>query len=253
MNNHSILKKGLCLLILCTVAVLGSCASSGSGEAAGAPKSSSSITTIERSTIGTVGKYTYEFWNQNETGDAKMGLREDGSFEVSWSGIFNMLGRYGVRPGQGVKSVTYAVDNYAVSKGVSYLCVYGWTYDAGTDENLVEFYIVDNWKNFRPPGNNGTLKGTVSVDGSTYDIYTSIRKNQPSIKGTKTFTQYWSVRRNGAQRLSGTIDVAAHFDAWKKLGMGFGNTMYEVSFCVEGYGGNSGGSGSANVSKLSFK
>lgn len=242
-NNRSIL---IAVLLAVSLVFIGSCASAGKAG------SSSAVKTIESSQIGTYGEYTYEYWNQNETGDAIMDLREDGSFEVTWKGIFNMLARYGVRPGLDVTSVTYAVEDYYANSGVSYLCVYGWTYDSGTDENLVEYYIVENWKNFRPPGNDGTKKGTVTVDGATYDIYTSVRTQQPSIKGTRTFTQYWSVRRPENMRLSGTIDVMAHFNAWKELGMGFGDTMYEVSFCVEGYGGNAGGSGHANVTQLSF-
>jgi len=203
------------------------------------------------SKIGTVGDYTYEYWNQNETGDADMGLRSDGTFEIGWNGIFNMLARYGIRPGDPVHSVTYNVSDYSVSSGVSYLCIYGWAYN-GSYEDLIEFYIVDNWKNYRPPGNNGTYYKTITVDGDKYDIYTSERVNQPSINGNTTFTQYWSVRQNGSQRLSGTIDVDAHFTAWEDAGLTIGNTLYEVSFCVEGYSGSSSGKGHANVSELTF-
>ena len=238
---QSKLHKGTYVLALALL--ISSCASTGDNGV---------YTELSSSRIGSFEGFTYEFWNQNGTGDAAMTLRKDGSFDVGWSGIYNMLARNGVRPGQNVKSVTYAVDDYAASKGNSYLCVYGWTYDSGTWDNLVEFYIVDNWKNYRPPGSGGLYQGTISVDGGTYDIYTSIRVNQPSINGNRTFFQYWSVRQNGGQRTSGTIDVEAHFNAWKEQGMEFGNTMYEVSFCIEGYGGKSGGDGQASVRELSF-
>jgi len=204
------------------------------------------------SAIGDVGDFTYEYWNQDEIGEADMGLREDGTFEIAWDGIFNMLARYGVRPGDSVNSVTYTIDQYSVTSGISYLCVYGWAYDGSNYDNLVEFYIVDNWKNYRPPGNNGTYYKTITVDGDKYDIYTSERVQQPSIAGTRTFTQYWSVRQNGNQRLSGTIDVAAHFDAWESEGLAIGSNLYEVSFCVEGFSGNSTGAGHANVTELTF-
>lgn len=207
---------------------------------------------IQRSSrIGKVGDYTFEYWNQDETGDADMGLRSDGTFEIGWKGIFNMLARYGVRPGDSVRSVTYTVDDYTVTSGISYLCIYGWAYN-GSYEDLVEFYIVDNWKNYRPPGNNGIYYDTVTVDGDEYDIYTSVRTQQPSIAGTRTFTQYWSVRKEGDKRLSGTIDVDAHFAAWENAGLTIGSTLYEVSFCVEGYSGNKTGTGHANVSELIF-
>lgn len=196
--------------------------------------------------------YSYELWNQNSLGNVVMTLKEDCTFDIKWSGIYNMLARIGLRPGLDMKTVTYNVENYSVKNGLSYLCVYGWTYNRGTKDNLVEFYIVDNWKNFRPPGSGGTHMGTVTVDGDEYDIYTSLRTEQPSILGTRTFYQYWSVRKVGQQRTSGTIDVAAHFNAWNELGMEFGDTLHEVSFCVEGFSSSQNGAGSAEVTELSF-
>ncbi|AET61137.1 endo-1,4-beta-xylanase [Paenibacillus terrae HPL-003] len=95
---------------------------------------------------------------------------------------------------------------------------------------LVEFYIVDSWGSWRPPG--GTSKGTITVDGGTYNIYETTRVNQPSIKGIATFKQYWSVRTS--KRTSGTISVSQHFNAWQSKGMQMGK-MNEVSLTVEGY------------------
>ena len=72
-----------------------------------------------------------------------------------------------------------------------------------------------------------TLKGTIEVDGSIYDIYENTRVNQPSIVGNTTFQQYFSIRRD--VRDSGTINISKHFDKWESLGMALGK-MYEVSF-----------------------
>ena len=112
------------------------------------------------------------------------------------------------------------------------MCVYGWTRDP-----LIEFYIVESWGSWRPPGAPVSL-GTVTVDGGTYDIYKTTRYEQPSIDGTQTFDQYWSVRQSKPQgdgnKLEGTISVSKHFDAWKQCGLELGN-MYEVALTIEGY------------------
>lgn len=177
--------------------------------------------------------YTYEYWKDQGTGT--LVLDADG-FSVSWSNINNLLGRKGIRPGSANLAVTYEAD-YRPS-GNSYLCVYGWTTNP-----LVEYYIVDSWGSWRPPG--GTSLGTVTSDGGTYDIYKTQRTNQPSIQGTATFSQYWSVRQQ--KRTSGTITVANHLDAWARKGMKMGS-FYEVSMTVEGYQS----SGKADV-KMSIK
>lgn len=156
-------------------------------------------------------------------------------FTANWTQANgNYLARKGVRPGSSQPVITYSA-NYQPN-GNSYLGVYGWTQNP-----LVEYYIIDSWGSWRPPGTQ--VMGTVQVDGGTYEIYRSERVNQPSIEGTKTFWQYWSVRT--AKRTSGTITVAPHFTAWASFGLTMGS-FYEVSMLVEGY--NSSGSADVTVS-----
>ncbi|SHN27380.1 glycoside hydrolase family 11 protein [Gracilibacillus kekensis] len=186
---------------------------------------------------GTHGGYDYEFW-KDSGGWGSMTLNSGGTFSAEWGNVGNILFRKGKKFDQtqthqqiGNITIDYGV-NYQPS-GNSYLTVYGWTVDP-----LVEYYIVDSWGDWRPPGSSS--KGTITVDGGTYDIYETTRVQQPSIIGTATFQQYWSVRRS--KRTSGNISVSEHFKAWENHGMPMGN-MHEVALTVEGYQS----SGSADV------
>ncbi|MBN1927440.1 MAG: glycoside hydrolase family 11 protein [Prolixibacteraceae bacterium] len=196
---------------------------------------------------GEVDGFRYELWNQNGQGTACMTLGSGALFSGEWSGILNYLARRGLGYNQtkehqeiGTFYAKYNCDYKPSSaSGNSYLSIYGWTVDP-----LKEFYIIENWRNWIPSMAAGaTKKGTIEVNGSIYDIYVNTRVNQPSIQGTTTFQQYFSIRRN--VRNSGTISISEHFDKWESLGMEMGK-MYEVSFVVEGYQS----SGSFNFSEL---
>jgi peptidoglycan/xylan/chitin deacetylase (PgdA/CDA1 family) len=197
--------------------------------------------TITSNQTGTHGGYDYELWK--DSGNTTMVLKDGGAFSCSWNNINNALFRKGKKYNEtqthqqiGNITMTYACDYRP--NGNSYLSVYGWTVDP-----LVEYYIIESWGNWRPPG--ATSKGTITVDGGVYDIYETTRYNAPSIKGDTTFQQYWSVRRE--KKTSGTISVSQHFNEWERMGMKMGK-MYEVALVVEGYQS----SGSADVTSMSI-
>ena len=184
--------------------------------------------TIWGNKTGWSGGYQYELWK--DRGDTKMELLGGGTFKCEWGNINNALFRIGKKwdctktwQQLGKITVEYGVDYRP--NGNSYLCVYGWTRSP-----LVEYYIVDSWGSWRPPG--GGSMGTIYVDNGAYDVYKTTRYNQPSIDGNTTFNQYWSVRT--AKRTSGTISVSQHFQTWTNKGLYLGK-MYEASLTVEGY------------------
>lgn len=101
---------------------------------------------------------------------------------------------------------------------------------------------MENYGDYNP-GRSMTFKGTVTSDGSVYDIYTHQQVNQPSISETATFEQYWSIRRT--KRSSGTVTTANHFKAWASHGMYLGSHNYQI-VSTEGY--QSSGSSDITVS-----
>ena len=198
---------------------------------------------------GTYNGYHHEIWQADTPNSSTMTLADEGGgFSTKWQcGPNNSRGNFLARRGlfwgrnnpnhwqdYGNFTCDFDCDWSAGSSGNSRICIYGWT-----ENPLVEYYIIEDWKNWVPSSANAKQ---VTIDGSVYDVFTNAMNSYNITNTNGPFTQYISVRRT--PRTSGTISIYKHFEAWESLGMKMGN-LYEVAFNVEGWESD----GQANVKK----
>ena len=180
--------------------------------------------------------YFYSFWSDGK-GSVTYNNLVNGSYSSKWTNVGNWVGGKGWNPG-GPKTVHYN-GTWSGASVNSYLSLYGWTKDP-----LIEYYIVESYGSYNP-SSGAQKKGSIQSDGGTYDIYQTQRVNQPSIVGTATFYQFWSVRTS--KRVGGNITIGNHFDAWTKSGLKLGTHDYQI-LATEGYG--STGSSSITIGEV---
>ncbi|CAH0052527.1 unnamed protein product [Clonostachys solani] len=184
---------------------------------------------------GTHNGYFYSWWSDGNAAATYSNL-DGGGYSISWESGGNLVGGKGWNPGTS-RSITYSADWKPVNNGNSYLTIYGWTRSP-----LIEYYVVEAHGEYNP-GSSATSKGSVTIDGATYQLYQSTRYNAPSIDGTQTFQQYWAIR--DSQRTSGTVNMGTVFNAWASKGMSLGTHYYQI-VATEAY--NSKGTSKVTVS-----
>jgi endo-1,4-beta-xylanase len=216
--------------------------------------------------------YGYEMWTQGGNNNKLIWYGPDerggAAFRAEWNNPNDFLGRVGYYWGNGGQYTQYKnmyADFEYTRSGVktagnySYIGIYGWARNpsaSNANEKLIEYYIVEDWfGNQWVPDTSPMTKDTTggsevpnssyTMDGATYKVIKNVRENKPSIDGTKTFTQYFSIRQT--PRKKGTISITEHFKKWDELGMKLGN-MYEAKFLVEA----GGGTGWLELSNLKF-
>jgi hypothetical protein len=195
--------------------------------------------------VGSVGNgYSYQYWSDG-TGSGCMNVfGDEATFSATWSNVGDFLARVGLtydetRTHQEIGTFSSDFAFTGSANETTYVGIYGWSNDP-----LIEYYIIEDWfGDWRPSFESH--EGTISVDGGSYDVYTNVRENAPSIHGTQTFTQYYSVRSEGRQ--CGQISISQHFSEWASLGMPLGN-LYEVTLLVEGLNNGTGEAEFTNAS-----
>jgi len=180
--------------------------------------------TINKNETGQHDGFYYSFWTDGSSGTASITLKPEGRYQAKWNNIGNFTGGKGWSKGKEDRIICYSGKFNGGSNG--YLALYGWTKDS-----LIEYYVVENYGDWIPPG--AVSLGNFESDGSTYNIYKTRRINQPSIVGTATFSQFWSVRTT--KRTNGIITFKNHVSAWKNKGMLLGKTWDYQIMETEGY------------------
>jgi hypothetical protein len=187
------------------------------------------------------GGYSYELWSNGQGTGCMTVFGVDATFKANWSSAGDFLARVGLSfdqtktPSQLGTIGTDFAETKSGTASYSFIGIYGWSVNP-----LHEYYIVEDW--FGSPPNASSLGGatkvgTISVDGGMYDVYTHTQTNQPSITGTATFVQFFSIRQTARQ--CGHISISEHFSQWATMGMQLGK-MEEARILVEA-GGNASG------------
>jgi len=172
----------------------------------------------------------HTFWH--DSGEGCLTLVRDGGYQVRWTlgPQGNLVAGRGWRRGAADRVVGYRAKSFDLGAN-GYLTLYGWSKNP-----LVEYYVVDSWGGFTPPGPTAVPLGTVDSDGGIYLIYRMRRIEQPSIAGIASFDQYWSVRTERRPlRRNSIITLANHVAAWRRAGMELGSLEYQV-LATEGFG-----------------
>ena len=224
----------------------------GTGGAAGAPGSggsggavtcggtvpTSGGTVHNGDSQGTAAGLSWSLWsNQNSGSITTFSIP---AFSATWSNSGDFLARTGMSWGSGkavssLGTVTAQFDETKTGSGggYSYVGIYGWTVNP-----CVEWYIVDDSYGSLPFNPGGSMVGTVSLDGGTYNI---IARSTTGTGGNRcgqnvtSWNQVYSMRTS--KRTCGTISISDHWAAWTGTGKQTLGSMLEASVLIEAGGG----------------
>ena len=188
---------------------------------------------------GTAAGQSWSIWSNGAAGTIT--TYSAPAFSASWNNSGDFLARMGLEWGNsgktfdqfGTITAQFAETKTGTAGGFSYVAVYGWS-----NNPCIEYYIIDDSYNRMPvnPGNT-TNKGTATIDGSAYTLYTRPTTGTGGSRcgaSVASWTQFYSVRQTARQ--CGQISITEHFKAWAAAGMTLG-TMLEAKLLIEVGGG----------------
>ena len=178
------------------------------------------------------GRY-WEYLKRFSIGETQMQNSPDGSCTCKWKDIRNAEFSSGIRfesPLDFSELTSDYVYRYESDFDVSgdqssvYYGVHGWL-----SEGKGEFFVIDGWKNWRPPSDGVQGKvGVITVDGVKYDVFQTIDAYRPK---NELYEQYWSVRQENAMpdaskgTVSGSVNLLTHLRELEKLKLTYYGTF----------------------------
>ena len=190
-------------------------------------------------TQGTADGLTWQLWANGSGGSITTFTVP--AFSAAWNNSGDFLARSGMEWGNSGKAVSalgtvtaqFAETKSGSAGQYSYIGIYGWSVNP-----CIEWYIVDDSYNKMPvnPGST-TNKGTVTIDGGSYTLYTRATTGTGGNRcgNVSSWTQFYSVRQTA--RTCGQISISDHFNAWSSAGMTLGSVL-EASILIEAGGGS---------------
>ncbi len=194
-----------------------------------------------------VTKDYYDFWYDNieNEGEAKMQPLNNGRCECTWNSVEECQFNDGViLSGENdISAYGYLTADYDVdvsSNGNAYFGYTGKMKNPDPEKPDIEFWIVDGWMDWRPPGMPES-KGTVYSDGKSYDIYEKISYEPDENGEMSEKIQYYSVVKTnlvssvGKSNAKGTVSIYKHFEAWEQAGLDVSGNILSVSLSLNAF------------------
>ena len=187
-------------------------------------------------------------WNADRLGTYQLQVEQDGSVNCVWDGIRECcFGNSCFRDDNAltgeipVSDLTEAAFSYEAELEAEGLCYYGVT--GYTTQPDCEFYVIDGWTTWQPPGSNYEPLKTVEIGGVPYNIYQTKRESWANLDHFY-YPVYWSVRQENTYHagekntLSGTVPLTEHLKAWTELENGLAPeaVLRDLYFVLEAYG-----------------